>query len=66
MTELFRRFALVALAVLGILTAAPARADHGPAPNDPALTAYLRVAELHWGAAPAPCVGAGASRCRCT
>jgi hypothetical protein len=57
MTELLRRFALVGLAAYGLLAATPARADHGPEPADPALSAYLLVAESYWGAAPEPCVG---------
>jgi hypothetical protein len=56
---LLRRIAALAIAVpLALLGAAPAWADHGPALIDESLSSYLRVAERHWGAAPAACVGA--------
>jgi hypothetical protein len=59
MTRPLRPTATAGLAVLlALVAAAPARADHGRALIDETLSAYLAVAELHWGAAPAPCVGA--------
>jgi hypothetical protein len=58
MTLRLRRIAPLAIAaLLGILAAAPARADHGRAVIDETISSYFRVAERHWGAAPAPCVG---------
>jgi hypothetical protein len=59
MIRLPRPLAIVAIAALpAVLAAPPARADHGRALIDESLSAYTRVAERHWGAAPAPCVGA--------
>jgi hypothetical protein len=55
MTRPLRPIAIAAL--LAVLAAAPARADHGRALIDESLSSYLRVAERHWGAAPPPCVG---------
>jgi hypothetical protein len=58
MTLRLRRIAPLAIAaLLAALAAAPARADHGRALIDETVSSYLRVAERHWGAAPAPCVG---------
>jgi hypothetical protein len=55
---LFRRITTLALAALPcLLAAAPAQADHGRALIDESVSSYLRIAERHWGAAPAPCVG---------
>jgi hypothetical protein len=55
---LFRRTTTLALAaLLCLLAAAPAQADHGRALIDESVSSYLRIAERHWDAAPAPCVG---------
>jgi hypothetical protein len=48
---------LALAALLSLLAALPARADHGHAVIDETISSYLRVAERHWGAAPAPCAG---------
>jgi hypothetical protein len=58
MTLRLRRIAPLAIAaLLAVLAAQPARADHGRALIDESVSSYLRIAERHWGAAPAPCVG---------
>lgn len=60
MTLTLRCSAALALALaLAHLPALPARADHGPVLQGRTLTAYLLVAQAHWGAAPRVCTGTG-------